>query len=176
MVLPQVELLMPAIERLASHHTWRLRKAVVECLPTIQVPPTTYRTPAPHHLPDERRPCTHPSILPSLSPSLPCPTSPSFSLPPSCFQVQVLPGHPLDGSLQRLWGRLLSDPVEVVRRVAGDHLCLAGRLMQSMKGQAALWPIQVSHCLPLRIGGLRVSHPCYVRARRGSHTGETTSS
>lgn len=63
--------------------------------------------------------------------------------------MQVLPGHPLDGSLQRLWGRLLSDPVEVVRRVAGDHLCLAGRLMQSMKGQAALWPIQVSSGTPL---------------------------
>jgi hypothetical protein len=37
LVASQVDLLLPAIALLATHKRWRLRKAVVECLPTIQI-------------------------------------------------------------------------------------------------------------------------------------------
>lgn len=85
----QVDLLLPAIVHLASNHTWRLRKAVIQCLPTIQ--------------------------------------------------VLVLPGHRLDANLQQLWTRLLNDPVEIVRRCAGEYLCLAGRLLSALGGEGAQW-------------------------------------
>jgi HEAT repeat protein len=85
----QVELLLPAVAHLATNASWRLRKAVVEALPT--------------------------------------------------FQVMVLPGHPLDEHMQRLWEQLLRDGVENVRRTAGEYLCLAGRLVAAHGGDGEGW-------------------------------------
>jgi len=79
LVPSQVELLLPALSHLSTNPHWRLRRAIVECLPMLQ--------------------------------------------------LIVVPLSPMDDNLINLWGDLILDSVESVRRTAGESMCLTWHLM-----------------------------------------------